>query len=194
MLIKAFELKQEFPFFVNNGNICVGMKTLMPVNPKEFTEETRENYRKITPHCNNPINFYGITSGNLNLRMVVVSDGLRTYFYWFTKRNRYNLMVRYGSRDLEEAWLHLFKWIITNPGKKCSEMYAVLKHFMREYFKFLGEKELNLTLSTKHDNELLYIEVIKESFMRNAMSMIVNGKRRTVDFKYHPLLEVLEAK
>lgn len=194
MLTKAFELKKEFPFnFHSDGKLLVDKRTLVPTNMNLAVAINNDLVYTLKPDLKNDVILYGITYGKNNMRMVVISDGRHTRYYWFTRKRHYTYLVEQGSIDLDEAWLNLFKSIIVNTRAKVLNMYEIMKHFIREYFKTLGDKELHLTMSVKHNDELLYVEVSKEYAMKRVMFMSVDGKRRLVDFTKHPLLEVLGA-
>jgi hypothetical protein len=193
MLTKAFELKKEFPFPFRGGKLLLDKRTLVPTNLNVAVAINNDLVYTLKPDLKGEITLYGITYGNQGLPMVVMSDGHHTRYYWFSRKRHYTYLVESGSNDLDEAWLNLFKSIVTNTRSKVIDMYEIMRTFIREYFWTLGDKELHLTLSTKHNDELLYIEVAKEHGMRRAMFITVNGKNRLVDFSKHPLLEVLEA-
>lgn len=193
MLTKAFEMKKEFPFPLRDGKLFLDKRTLVPTNMNTAMVIEKDAAQVIRPGFKNDITLFGITHVEHGMHIVVVSDGYQTRYYWFSQRRQYTYLVDVGSVDLDAAWFNLFKSIITNTKKKTISMYPILRDFAMEYFRTLGEKEINLTLSILHEGKLLYVEVIKESFMRTAMTLAVDGKRRTVDFTKHPLLEVLEA-
>lgn len=193
MLTKAFELRKEFPFTFREGKLLIDKRTLIPTNLNVAVAINNDLVHTLRPGLKSEITLYGITYGSEDLHMVTMSDGRQTRYYWFTRKRQYTYLIEAGSADLDEAWLNLFKSIITNTRSKVIDMYEIMKHFIYEYFKTLGDKELHLTMSTQYKDELLYVEVSKEYAMKRAALITVNGKRRLVDFNKHPLLEVLGA-
>lgn len=54
----------------------------------------------------NPINFYAVTEVDGN-RLVSISDGEQTRYYWITSRRHDTYLVKKPSRSYEVAWLLL---------------------------------------------------------------------------------------
>lgn len=191
MLTKSFEIIKEFPFELVGHHIWVHRELLVPVSRADqikFPTPVRALY----PGMSGKISFYGITTNPNGVRMLSLSNGRVTRYYWFNGKRTTTYLVRSKSSDLEEAWLNLFKSLIKDTGSKVITNYEIFKEFMLDYIKHLGDKELSLSLSAVVNGELFYIEVEKTYCMTKAVTLIVNGSEKLVDFNKHPLLEALD--
>lgn len=187
MLVKAFELRNEFPFDMAEGRVFLDKERLIPTSLNRGTAVF--NTWETKPSLGEHITLFGVTHAQNTMRMVVFSNGVHTRYYWFTRSRRHTYLVTTGSKDLDEAWENLFKAFMLDVRTVQSYWYDKFKHFTLEYLKTLGNKEFEFDLSGNWKGSLANIRVRKESFFNKQVTVTWDGQQRTCDFKKHPLLE-----
>ena len=191
MLIKAFELKHEFPFDMFEGTVMLDIEQLIPTSVNRASAIANKDVHIVKPNLGNEITLFGVTHGQNILKMVVFSSGNATRYYWFSRKGRYTYLAPMGSNDLDEAWLNLFKSFMVDSRPTTMEMYDVLKHFALEYLKTLGDQKFEYDLTGKWKGDFAHIKVAKESFYNRQVDVTVGDKTRMCDFKVHPLVEMI---
>lgn len=191
MLVKAFELKHEFPFDMSEGTVVLDREQLIPTTQHRSSAIADGRVHIIKPNLGNKISLFGVTHGQRAMSMVVLSSGSATRYYWFTKSRRYTYLAPMGSKDLDEAWVHLFKSFMLDSDETSGELYEILKDFTLEYIQTLGDKEFKYDLSGKWREELVHVTVEKQSFMNKQVVVTTGDKTRTCDFGKHPLVEMI---
>jgi len=188
MLIKAFELKNEFPFDMEEGTVYLDRDRLIPTTMNR-TAAIKAGCHVVKPGIGDDIRLFGVTHGR-QMQMVVFSSATATRYYWFTRKRRYSYKVPAGSSDLGEAWNHLFKSFMLDGRASTLLMYDVLKQFVLEYLRTLKDVEFEYDLSGKWCNDLVHIKVRKEAWFTKQVYVVVDGKTRLCGFDKHPLLEM----
>lgn len=191
MLVAAFELKHEFPFDMSEGTVALDREQLIPTARHRASAVATGTVHLVKPNLGNNITLFGVTHAQA-AKMVVFSSGTATRYYWFTRSRRYSYLVPAGSKDLPEAWVNLFKSFMLDGRKQALEMYDILKHFVLEFLKTLGDKSFEYDLSGKWKDQLVHIRVTKEIFMTKAVTVTIGDYTRTCGFGRHPLEEMLE--
>lgn len=188
MLIKAFELRNEFPFCMEEGAVYLDKERLIPTSINRAAA-VEAGCIKIKPGIGDDIRLFGVTHGP-SMRMVVLSSATATRYYWFTRARRYTYKVETGSNDLSEAWTNLFKSFMLDGRASTMIMYDILKRFVLEYLRTLNGVEFEYDLSGRWKNELVHVRVRKESWFNAALTVIVGDKTQTCGLDKHPLVEM----
>ena len=188
MLIKAFELKNEFPFDMEEGTVYLDKERLIPTSMHR-SAAVKAGCVVVKPGIGDDIRLFGVTHGPY-MRMVVFSSATATRYYWFTRKRRYSYKVPTGSNDLNEAWVNLFKSFMLDSRASTLLMYDVLKHFVLEFLRTLNGTEFEYDLSGRWLNDLVHVRVKKESFFTKQLTVTVDGVTRTCDLNKHPLIEM----
>jgi hypothetical protein len=190
MLVKAFELKHEFPFDMSEGVVVLDRDQLIPTTQHRASAMASGRVHVVKPNLGSNITLFGVTHAQ-HTKMVVFSSGSATKYYWFTRSRRYSYTVAAGSHDLDEAWMNLFKAFMLDGRPSTMQMYDILKHFVLEFLKTLGDREFEYDLSGKWKDTLAHIRVAKLPFMNKQVTVTVGECTRTCDFGKHPLEEML---
>lgn len=191
MLVKAFELKREFPFDMSEGTVVLDREQLIPTTQNRSSAIADGRVLIVKPNLGNKITLFGVTHGQQATSMVTFSSGSATRYYWFTKKKRYTYLAPMGSKDLDDAWLNLFKAFMLDSTDNLLEMYDILKDFVIEYIQTLGDKEFEYDLSGVWKGELTHIKVRKDCFFNRQLTVVVGEKTRTCDLSKHPLIEMI---
>jgi len=191
MLVKAFELINEFPFEMPEGTLLIDSEQLIPTSINRGAAHLMKRVHTIKPGLTGRIKLYGLTYGQDTMKMVCLSNEHATRYYWFTRKRTYTYLVQMASRDLDEAWLNLFKAIMMDSRPSALTVYEIVKHFIMEYFKTLGDREFKVTLSGKWKKEFAHVEFERESFIHKSVFVTVGDERRLCDLNKHPLLEMI---
>ena len=108
MLSKEYLVTGVFPRF-NKSTLQMtisrqdGIPTNTTVRRRYYAND---GYIRARHGLKNPINFYAVTECGGN-RLVSISDGEQTRYYWLTSNRHYTYLAKKPSRSFEVAWLLL---------------------------------------------------------------------------------------
>lgn len=94
-----------------------------------------DKYLKLRHGLKYPITFYAVTEFG-GARLVSISDGVQTRYYWLTSTRYHSYLADKSSRSYEQAWCNLFEFT-TLDGRKSTQQFS---RAMVGFFKDLTEE------------------------------------------------------
>mgnify|MGYP003407986288 FL=1 len=139
----------------------------------------------------NPITFYAVTEFE-GCRLISISDGARTRYYWLTPTRHHTYMLDKPSKGFEEAWKNLFEGIVMDERLSATLFYRVIWPFFEEMLDFKRTKKCffaHLTGQWKGKS----VDLILESYSttpRGEIAVVSQGKEQIITLK-KPILNSL---
>lgn len=204
MLHKEFEHKGPFPFALVDGRLAILKADRTPSHMCTDLAKKAKLVDIVRPGLKYPINYYCVThvkgkeepkswQEHSELRVVAISDGRDTRYYWFSKTTRATYIAHMPSRSFEDAWINLFKSVMLDDRPRTIQLYELMKHFFIEYFRTIKEEDdFNVTITGKWKGLLVNLDIERMPLQSpSSVLMDVNGKSNLVSLYTHPLVEIL---
>lgn len=206
MLHKEYVHKGPFPFALKDGRLAIRRDDRTPSDMVCELAHKAKIVNIVRPGLKYPINFYCVThvkgkedpkpgQENSELRVVAMSDGKDTRYYWFGKHTRATYVANMPSASFEDAWLNLFKSVMMDDRPRTISLYHLMKHFFIEYFRTIDEDpdvDFNVTLSGSWKGLFVHLDIERMPLQApDSVLMTINGKNTLACLYSHPLVEVL---
>lgn len=88
-------------------------------------------YFRLRHGLSHPIKFYAVTECE-GSRLVSISDGDKTRYYWLTSGRSQTYVVNKPSRSFEEAWVNLFESIASDKRASAKLFYKTALPFFTQ--------------------------------------------------------------
>jgi hypothetical protein len=99
-----------------------------------------------------PINFYAVTQCNGH-RLISISDGRQTRYYWLGLLRYSTYVVDKPSRDFETAWKNLYEALVLDSRTSAFHFYRVVWPFFVELLDYNKRGEYHAHLVGKWKGE-----------------------------------------
>ena len=192
MLNKEFSVTAALHPYIREDVMVIWKMDCVPTNMNRAMAHMSEKVHCIRPGLKHPVNFYGVTHVKGDSRMVTISDGHCTSYYWFSGDVRARYKVKSGSSNFEGAWEALFKALLLDDTPKALEFYDHVKAFFMGYFQTPEGRDFNTVLSGKWKGLFVHLEFERTVALDPALLfMRIHDKEMLVNLNTHPLVEVL---
>lgn len=189
---KATDTLRNFPFGLPDGSILITKDEGVPTNMNVAQGQKLGVVDRIRPGMDREISFYGVTKLENGQRLISVSDGHSTRFYWFENDKKISYLVEQPSRSHEESWMNLFKGLLLDDSDRGNVMFTICRPFFGQFFKMQNQESVRITLSGKWKGQLVHMEVEHYSVMGdNLIQINLNGQDHFMKLDFHPLKELL---
>lgn len=150
----------------NNQQLNIRFDSGIPTYCKQLRRRTfKEGVIRARHGLRGPINFYAVTQCHGH-RLVSISDGHCTRYYWLGLLRYSTYLVKKPSRNFEDAWKNLYESLVMDSRYSAIQFYREVWQFFAELldFKKRGEyhahlvgmwkgHSVDLTLSVTEDTE-----------------------------------------
>lgn len=192
MLNKEFSLSGSFPYMLDNGTLLIKKDRYIPTSMNRAAAHLNGDVLRIKPQLVYPIKFYGVTHVKDNVRLVSMSDGSKTRYYWFGENCRGTYLSNSPSSCFEDAWRNLFKSIMLDDGPKAMKFYELVKHFFSDYFRTLGDEVFKLTITGKWKGLFVHLDFERTSDLDPSLIFVnIHEKEVLANLNTHPLVQYL---
>jgi hypothetical protein len=192
MLNKEFSLSGSFPYTLDNGTLVIKKDRYVPTSMNRAAAHQTGNVIRINPQLKYPIKFYGVTHVKDNVRLVSMSDGSKTRYYWFGENCRGTYLCNTPSSSFEESWRNLFKSLMLDDCSKAIKFYDLVKGFFSRYFETLGSELFQLSITGKWKGLFVHLDFERSSALDSSLIfMNVHDKEILANLNTHPLVELL---
>lgn len=201
MLHKEYCFNGPFPYMLKDGYLLLLKEKRVPVSYDSVL--LTDAVTRVKPGLKYPINFFSVThvkgkeepkpgQEHSHLRLVAMSDGKDTRYYYYGKKTRATYLANMPSKTHEEAWLNLLKAVIMDDRDRGIAFYNLVKHFFVEYFKTRGDEPFQVSLSGRWKDMLLHVDFERMPLLAPSSIFInINGREQFASLHTHPLVELV---